>query len=76
MSVKLLTEHHLESLSLKGGFTGWSESKLVKTPHCWKSRVTAQLCSIQFIISANISSSETCVALSLSPLCTTSIKLS
>ena len=26
MSVKLLTEHHFEFLSLKGGYTGWSES--------------------------------------------------
>ena len=30
MSVKLLTEHHLEFLSLKGGCTGSSESTLVK----------------------------------------------
>ena len=43
MSVKLLTEHHLEFLSLKGGFTGLSESTLVKMPHCWKSYVTAQI---------------------------------
>ena len=28
----------------KGGFTGSSESTLVKMPHCWKSRVAAQLC--------------------------------
>ena len=41
--VKLLNEHHLEFLSLKGGCTGSSESKLVKMPHCWKSHVTAQL---------------------------------
>ena len=38
MSVKLLTEHHLEFLSLKGGCTGSSESTLVKMPHCWKCR--------------------------------------
>ena len=38
MSVKLLTERHLEFLSLKGGSTGSSESTLVKMPHCWKSR--------------------------------------
>ena len=41
MSVKLVTEHHLEFLSLKGGCTGSSgasESTLVKMPHCWKSR--------------------------------------
>ena len=37
--VKLLTEHHLESLSLKEGCTGLSESSLVKMPHCWKSHV-------------------------------------
>ena len=43
MSVKLLSEHHLEFLSVKGGYTGYSESTLVKMPHCWKSHVTAQL---------------------------------
>ena len=42
MSVKLLTEHHLEFLSLKGGCTGSSESIHVKMPHCWKSHVVAQ----------------------------------
>ena len=43
LTVKLLTEHHLEFLSLKGGCTGSSESTLVKMPHCWKSHVTAQI---------------------------------
>ena len=43
MSVKLLTEHHLEFLSLKGCYTDSSESTLVKIPHCWKSHDTAQL---------------------------------
>ena len=43
MIVKLLTEHHLEFLSLKGGRTGSSESTLVKLPHFWKSHVTAHL---------------------------------
>ena len=42
MSVKLLTEHHLEFVSLIGGCTGSSESTLVKMPHCWKSYVEAQ----------------------------------
>ena len=44
MIVKLLTEHHLEFLSLKGGS---SESIHVKMPHCWESHATAQiyLCS-------------------------------
>ena len=41
MSVKLLTEHDLEFLSLKGGCTGFSASTIVKIPHCWKSHVTA-----------------------------------
>ena len=43
MSVTLLTEQHLELLSLKGGFTGLSESTLDKMPHCWKSHVAAQM---------------------------------
>ena len=43
MIVKLLTEHHLEFLSLKGGCRGSSESTRVKMPHCWKSHVTAHL---------------------------------
>ena len=41
MTLKLLTEHHLVFLSLKGGCTGSSESTHVKMPHCKKSRVTA-----------------------------------
>ena len=43
MIVKLLTEHHLEFLSLKGGCTGSSESTLVKMPHGWKSHVAAHM---------------------------------
>ena len=45
MTFKLLTEQHLEFLSLIGGCTGSSESTLVKMPHCWKSHVTAHLWS-------------------------------
>ena len=41
MTLKLLTEHYLEFLSLKGGCTGSSESTLVKKPNCWKSHVAA-----------------------------------
>ena len=37
MIVKLLTEHHLEFVSLKGGCRGSSESTHAKLPHCWKS---------------------------------------
>ena len=43
MSVKLLTEHHLEFLSLKEGCIGSSESTHVKIPHCWKSHVMARI---------------------------------
>ena len=43
MTVKLLIEHPLGFLSLKGGHTGSFESTLVKMPHCWKSHVTTQL---------------------------------
>ena len=43
MRVMLLTEHHLEFISLKGGFTGSSESTLVKITHCWKLHVAAQI---------------------------------
>ena len=43
MIVKLLTEHHLEYLSLKGGCRGSSVSTLVKMPHCWKSHALAQI---------------------------------
>ena len=43
MIVKLLTEHHLEFLSLKGGCRASSESTLVKMSNCWKSSATAQI---------------------------------
>ena len=43
MSLKLLTEHYLEFLGLKGDCTGSSESTLVKMPHCWKSYVKAHI---------------------------------
>ena len=45
MIVKLLTEHHLEFLSLKGGCRGSCESTLVKMSNCWKSRAAAQIVS-------------------------------
>ena len=44
MTVKILIEHHLEFLSLKGGGTGSSEST-----RCWKSHVTAHLCYAYFL---------------------------
>ena len=53
MIVKLLTEHHLEFLSSKGGCTGSFESTLVKMAHCWKSHAMAHLISIQQWLSAS-----------------------
>ena len=56
MIVKLLTEHYLELLSLKGGCRGSSESTLVKMSNCWKSHATAQmmdallLCALTFVL--------------------------
>ena len=41
MSVKLLAEHHLDFVTLKGGSTGSSESTLGILPHFWKSHATA-----------------------------------
>ena len=41
MIVKLLTEHHLELPSFKGGCTGSSESTFVKMSNCWKSHAAA-----------------------------------
>ena len=35
MIVLLLTVHHFEFLSVKGGCRGSSESTHVKMPHCW-----------------------------------------
>ena len=53
MTLKLLTEHHLDIISLKGGCTGSCESTLVKMTHCWKSHVTAHLFVLMFNISLN-----------------------
>ena len=49
MIVKLLTEHHLEFLSLEGGCRGSSEFPHVKIPHCWKSHAMAQILSIHTV---------------------------
>ena len=43
MIVKLLTDHHLEILSLKEGCRVLSESTLVKKSNCWKSHAAAYL---------------------------------
>ena len=56
MIVKLLTEHHLEFLSLKGGCRGSYESTHVKMPHCWKSHATAQYIELSYIQLAGMDS--------------------
>ena len=43
MIVKLLTGHHMEFLSLKGGCRGSSKSTLVKMSNCWKSHAAAHI---------------------------------
>ena len=60
MSVKLLSEHHLKLLSLKGGCTGSSESALVKIPHCWKSHVTAHFAAAEQFENDIIVDAPTC----------------
>ena len=53
MTVKLLTECHLEFLSLKSGCTGSFKSRLVKMPHCLRPHVAASIiltiCGILFM---------------------------
>ena len=43
LEYSMMTEHHLEFLSLTRGCIVSSESTLVKMSHCWKSRVTAKM---------------------------------
>ena len=50
MIVKLLTEHHLEFLRLKGGCRGSSESTFVKISNCWKSHAAAHLFLSNYLV--------------------------
>ena len=50
MTVKLLIEHHLAFLSLKGGCRGSSESTHVKMSRCWKYHALAQMVLPNFVI--------------------------
>ena len=50
MTVKLLTEQHLEFLNLTGGCTCSVEYIHVKMPHCKKSHVAAQLYSQSLVV--------------------------
>ena len=54
MIVKLLTEHHLEFLSLNGGCRGSSESTHVKMPHCWKSHALVHYDKIRNVAPHNL----------------------
>ena len=47
VTCKLLTDYHLEFLSLNVGCRGSSESTHVKMPHCWKSHALAHFFSEQ-----------------------------
>ena len=49
MTVKLLTEQHLECLRLKGSCTDSPDATLVKMPHCRKSHVAAQIVSLSLL---------------------------
>ena len=57
MRVMLLTEYHLEFLSLRGDCTGSSESTLVKMAHCWKSHVVAQIKILWYPIGTSVQES-------------------
>ena len=69
MIVQLLTERHLEFLSLKAGCRGSSESTLVKMSNCWKSHAAAQIChnSAQLLLYAR---NQPWLILRLTRLCT------
>ena len=43
MNINLLTKHHFEFLSFKGGCTGLSASIYVKIPHCLEPHAAAQI---------------------------------
>ena len=62
MIVQLLTEHHLEFLSLKAGCRGSSESTLVKMSNCWKSHAAA-------LISVNYRRTSSCAFLLTFSIC-------
>ena len=75
MSFKLLTEHNLEFLSLKGDCTCSSESTLIKMPHCWKSHAVAHfiiqygaICVRHRLLIANVNykNLEICTSISMS----------
>ena len=62
MSIKLLNEHYLECLSLKGGCIGLSESIHVKMPRCLKSHVTGQISIVDVASPGMTCSCDECCA--------------
>ena len=50
MTLRPLTEQYLESLSLKGGCTGSSESIYVKMTHCSQSHVAGHIYFSKFCV--------------------------
>ena len=50
MIVELLTEHHLECLSLEGGCRGSSESTHVKMSNYLKSHALVHMCYLLLIL--------------------------
>ena len=67
MIVKLLTEHHLEFLSLKGDSRGSSESTLVKMPHCWKSHAAAHLVYMAYARGSYAENVKSCLRTKANP---------
>ena len=63
MIVKVLTEHHLEFLSLKGGCRGSSETTLVKMSNCWKYHAAAQFIFINIAKIKKKYKTKTCISL-------------
>ena len=69
MNVKLLSEHHLEFLSLNGDYRGSSECTHVKMSHCWKYYALAHFIRVQTISFADADSIRTNIGQSpLTPL--------
>ena len=60
MIVKLLTEHHLKFLSLKGDCRGSSETMLVKMSNCWQSHAAAHFICPIFALESDVVKTQNC----------------
>ena len=74
MTVKLLTEHDLEFLSVEGGCTGSSEKTLVKMAHCCNSHVKAHMITLPFLWDPNIVLYRDLIVLGYRNISTTIVK--